>query len=294
MLSSKNTCRNILVTITQIKTKRMKLSIITINYNNKEGLRKTIDSVMSQTFKDYEWIIIDGGSTDGSREVIEAFSENFVYWCCEPDSGVYNAMNKGISRAQGEYLSFMNSGDCYYEKNTLENIFKQEVSGDILYGDVIYQFGNKDVLQCAPRSLSLYHLYKSTIYHQSSFIKKELFLDSGYDEKLKIVSDWKKWIEWVLQNKKYQYLPMTVAKVDTTGISMTNHTQREDERKFVLDEIFSECIIRDYDAIKDYERLFAYNPELEETLFFLKKRRLYKRMIKWNIRLMSLISNFLK
>ena len=85
----------------------MKLSIITINYNNKEGLQRTIDSVIGQTWHDFEWIIIDGGSKDGSKELIEQYQQYFAYWCSEPDKGVYNAMNKGIKHAQGEYLLFL-------------------------------------------------------------------------------------------------------------------------------------------------------------------------------------------
>ena len=91
----------------------MKLSIITVNLNNLEGLKKTYESVVSQTFTDYEWLVIDGGSTDGSREFIEQHQDKFAYWCSEPDKGIYNAMNKGIVRAKGEYLNFMNSGDYF-------------------------------------------------------------------------------------------------------------------------------------------------------------------------------------
>ena len=91
----------------------MKLSIITVNLNNLEGLKKTYESVVCQTFTDYEWLVIDGGSTDGSREFIEQHQDKFAYWCSEPDKGIYNAMNKGIVKAKGEYLNFMNSGDCF-------------------------------------------------------------------------------------------------------------------------------------------------------------------------------------
>ena len=94
--------------------------IITINYNNVDGLRKTINSVISQTFRDFEWIVIDGGSTDGSKDLINQYVEYFSYSISEPDSGVYNAMNKGIKVAHGEYFIFLNSGDYFYDKNVLE------------------------------------------------------------------------------------------------------------------------------------------------------------------------------
>ena len=121
----------------------MRLSIITVNYNNKDGLQKTIDSVISQTFKDFEWIVIDGGSTDGSRELIEKNKNYFSFWCSEHDKGVYNAMNKGIVHAKGEYLNFMNSGDCFVSNKVLEKIFSNDYTNDILYGNVVTFKNNK-------------------------------------------------------------------------------------------------------------------------------------------------------
>lgn len=97
-------------------TGNIKLSIITVNLNNCDGLRRTIDSVVSQTFTDFEWIVIDGGSTDCSRELMEQYKDHFAFWCSEPDNGIYNAMNKGIVHANGEWLLFLNSGDWLAEK----------------------------------------------------------------------------------------------------------------------------------------------------------------------------------
>lgn len=95
----------------------MKLSIITINYNNREGLRKTIESVVAQTTREFEYIVIDGGSTDGSVDVIKEFSDYIDYWVSEPDKGIYNAMNKGVKVAHGDYCQFLNSGDWLYDSN---------------------------------------------------------------------------------------------------------------------------------------------------------------------------------
>ena len=114
----------------------MKLSIITVNLNNLEGLKKTYESVVCQTFTDYEWLVIDGGSTDGSREFIEQHQDKFAFWCSEPDKGIYNAMNKGIVRAKGEYLNFMNSGDCFACENTLTGVLGKPRKADALYGYV--------------------------------------------------------------------------------------------------------------------------------------------------------------
>ena len=115
----------------------MKYSIITINYNNKDGLKKTIESVINQSCKDFEYIIIDGGSTDGSVDVIRQYADRINYWISEPDKGVYNAMNKGVAQAHGEYLNFMNSGDCFSDNSVLENIAHSLCSYDIVTGKVI-------------------------------------------------------------------------------------------------------------------------------------------------------------
>ena len=133
----------------------MKLSIITINLNNREGLQKTIESVISQTFRDFEWIVIDGGSTDGSAELIKQYAAHFAYWVSESDKGIYNAMNKGIRQAKGEWLQFLNSGDQLYEETTECAKYAQaEKEGRLLVlpckvGDAVYyhfQFKNKRIL----------------------------------------------------------------------------------------------------------------------------------------------------
>ena len=115
----------------------IKLTIITINFNHAEGLKRTIDSIVNQTFTDYEWIVVDGGSTDGSKELIEQYKDHFAWWCSEPDKGVYNAMNKGITHAMGEYINFMNSGDIFATPTILEEIFSTPRTADILYGRMV-------------------------------------------------------------------------------------------------------------------------------------------------------------
>lgn len=164
----------------------MKLSIITVNLNNREGLKKTIDSVVAQTFRDFEWIVIDGGSTDGSRELIEQYADHFAYWVSEPDKGIYNAMNKGIKVAKGEYLQFLNSGDWLCDEKVLQKVFDSGPDEQIVYGDCLESDGSLHVF---PSSLDALYFYRDMLNHQASFIRSSL-LEEGYDENYKYASDW--------------------------------------------------------------------------------------------------------
>ena len=211
----------------------MKLSIITVNYNNKAGLKKTIDSVIAQTWRDFEWIIIDGGSTDGSKELIEQYQQHFAYWCSEPDKGVYNAMNKGIDKAKGEYLNFMNSGDCFVNASTLQNVFSNKLTSDIVAGPVLLSNGQR-LYQYQENYVRM--LVCSALCHQSSFFKRDLFEHYRYREDFQLISDWAGLVKWLLfEGKTLQYLDVDVARYDLSGIS-SNHEEMINERNLLLQE----------------------------------------------------------
>ena len=202
----------------------MTLSIITINYNNLEGLRKTIDSVISQTWHDFEWIIIDGGSTDGSKELIEETAKQLAssdfnplsYWCSEPDKGIYNAMNKGVAVAKRQYCIFMNSGDCFYDKDVVKDIIEANISEDILTG-AIQRDGN--CIYNSPKHVSMRHFYHKTLFHQASFIKTSVLKELPYDESYKAVSDWKFFIEAIIIKKHtHRSIDRTIACMEPDGI----------------------------------------------------------------------------
>lgn len=222
-----------------------KLSVITINYNNRDGLQKTIEGVINQTFTDYEYIVIDGGSTDGSTDVIRKYAEKIDYWVSEPDKGIYHAMNKGILKAQGEYCNFINSGDYYTQNNILEQIFCQPQSEDILSG--LYRTDINQELNGHLIPLSMLSFVKTSIGHPSSFIKRNLFNNHLYDERFKIVSDWKFFIESVVfQNCTVKNIPEIVAVFDSTGISSTSRELEQQEKDTVLQELLPERIYKDY------------------------------------------------
>lgn len=230
----------------------MKLSIITINYNNVAGLRKTLESVVRQTSIDFEYIVIDGGSTDGSVEFIKQYQNKITYWRSEPDGGIYQAMNKGIRHAKGEYCQFLNSGDYLLTPDITERMLKNMPECSILYGNKIRDIGDRRIVEksYAGRRITLLDLYCSTIFHATAYIKRTLFEQYGlYDESLKIVSDWKFYLITVgLHNEKVAYRDIDMVWFDTQGISSTHKDLDKQERVKVLTDTLPETIRLDYQA----------------------------------------------
>jgi glycosyltransferase involved in cell wall biosynthesis len=242
----------------------MKYTIITINYNNKDGLRQTIKSVIEQSFKGFEFIIIDGGSTDGSLDVLKEYNKKITYWISEPDNGVYNAMNKGIAKAHGDYINFMNSGDCFYDRNVLANITEQHLSEDLIVGrDYHYNAETKKgFATILPPRLSMLTFIHHTLPHQSSFFKRELFDHNLYDEKLQIVADLKFYINQIcVKGCSVKLIDIIVCRREPDGISWTYNDKRMQEHSRVIQEILPSGAIKDY-----------------ETLYMLDKETMYKLM----------------
>lgn len=234
----------------------MKISVITITYNNVDGLRRTIASVVSQTYSDYEYVIIDGGSTDGSVEVIREYKDKITYWVSEKDGGIYNAMNKGVAVANGDYCIFMNSGDCFYNNTVLDDIIKQNPKEDIFVGIVIASDTKRVVSPTPMRDISLYHLYSGAIPHQGAFIKTSLLRELPYDETMKISADWKFFVQAViLRNCSLRYIEQVIAVYDMTGISTMHGDKMLEEKKQYLSEILPVRILADYKHMKDSECL---------------------------------------
>lgn len=214
----------------------MRLSIITINLNNIKGLRRTIDSVICQTWRDFEWIIIDGGSTDGSKELLEHNQHFFSYWSSEPDKGIYNAMNKGISHAVGDYLIFLNSGDCLHDDEVLSKIFRNEINADVIYGDLVIDSKDHSFIAHFPAHLTFHFLLCNSIGHPASLIRTTLLKESGYSEEFRIVSDWYKFIELFREGKLFHHIDVVIADFDSTGVS-SNTEKGDEERENVLKKV---------------------------------------------------------
>lgn len=234
----------------------MRYSIITINYNNREGLRQTIKSVLGQTYIDYEYIVIDGGSTDGSADVIREYSDKISYWVSERDHGIYHAMNKGVAHAHGDYCIFMNSGDIFYNNFVLEDVSKNNSSEDIIVGKVVIDEQDNIISPPPEGELTLYHLYWGAIPHQGAFIKTHLLLKYPYDETLKISSDWKFFLQTLIfDNCSIRYIDVYIARYDMNGFSAAHPKLMREEKDKILQERFPPRMLADYLRMKQSECL---------------------------------------
>jgi glycosyltransferase involved in cell wall biosynthesis len=226
----------------------MRLSIITINLNNKLGLEKTMHSIVSQTFSDFEYIVIDGGSSDESIDVINKYKHKITYWVSEKDNGIYNAQNKAIAVAKGEYCLFLNSGDYLVDSKILEKVFKNNFIEDILYGDMMIDKGDgKLKYGKQPEEITFEFLMETTIWHPVSFIKKTLFDKFGlYNEDLKIVADYDFFVKTILVNRvTKKHLPFAVSVFNTLGIGSSKQYEElhKKERTLVQEKYFSKEVI---------------------------------------------------
>lgn len=310
----------------------MKLSIITINYNNSEGLRKTLASVAAQTYPNIEHIIIDGGSTDGSVDVIREYEEKptpnpsqkgrEIKWVSEKDKGIYNAMNHGIEIALGrrvvntnhtsnithhtsqeslcDYVQILNSGDILAASDVTERMMaaldslnaqrstlNENGSPAILYGNMIKKdfTTGKIIGKSREVEYSLRQYYSSTMNHDCCYFRRNLFDTYGlYDENLKIVSDWKWFLQAIgLGHVKPVYVDIDVTIFDVSGISETNLALRNQERRQVLKELLPPAILADYDAhafeIEQMNRLRRRH--LYGLVYFIE--RVLFKLEKWHI-----------
>lgn len=231
----------------------MFFSIVTINYNNCDGLRRTIDSVLRQDFHQYEWIIIDGGSTDESLGLINNNSEHFSYWCSEPDKGVYNAQNKGILKASGEYILILNSGDCLAHDKVLSQIHTYGSDYDFILGNmIVHQDGECYLWDIKPEMLTARQFFYGTLPHPGTFIKRTMFNKYGlYDESMKICADWKFFVDAILLgNASIIKVPVTISDFEGGGMSDKLLELSKQERSTILNKIFPPMVQKDYQMLE--------------------------------------------
>ncbi len=245
------------------------LSIITVNLNNAEGLLKTIESVIHQTFDNYEYIVIDGASTDGSVELMKQYADKLTYWLSEPDKGIYNAMNKGIKAASGDYLLFLNSGDYLSGSNILEKISGYINDEDIIYGNGILETKEGKLVTIEiPDSPGVEYFSSNSLHHPSTLIKKRLFEQYGlYNEANRIVSDWEFFIKAiVISNVKIKKIPFSISVNEDNGFSrnIENRVIFKEEINSVLRRYFPVSVLS---LIEKYNTLKSENDRIRRNPF---------------------------
>lgn len=196
------------------------VTVITVCYNAVESIENTICSVINQSYSDVEYIIIDGGSLDGTVEVIQKYSTHIYKWVSEPDKGIYDAMNKGVELSHGDWVMFLNSGDTLVDSEVLKNTFSQFHSKliGVLYGDVILSYTYGKVV-ARPFSLEKMECF-FPFSHPASFVRGELLKSHGFNLKYRIVSDYNLFYQLYKEGVQFKYLPIRISVFEAeTGIS---------------------------------------------------------------------------
>lgn len=252
----------------------MKISIITIGLNNKNEYEKTLSSIVAQTNNDYELIVVDGSSTDGSLDTIKSFSSHISHLISEKDSGIYNAMNKGIKKASGDYCLFLNSGDTFHDTNVLQRVHNELSDADFYSGHIQRFNAKKRWVNKAPKHITAYYLIQKALHHPATFIRTQLLKERPYDENYKIVADWEEMVyELLLRNRSYQQLDFIISDFNTEGISSNPNYKNllAKERSQVLRELFTPRIVEALSGTNKFER---------RILYALSKENKWKRNIK--------------
>ena len=257
------------------------LSIITVNRNNDTGLKKTIESVISQTYRDFEFIIIDGASNDSSAVVINENISHLSYWVSEPDNGTYHAMNKGIKVARGEYCLFLNSGDYLVHSSVLEKIFNHEIKADIISGDVLkIRPNNRFRRVSSPESISLHKLCIHSLPHQASLIRRKLFDETGnYNESYRIASDWEFFLKaLILGEKSYQHISMDISYFKVGGVS--NRKENFDLAYQESTDILRRLFPKFADDLMEYR--YFYNSNFGQIISLIKKKQKLFKFVEYS------------
>ncbi len=255
------------------------VTVITVNYNNETGLEKTVNSVFEQTLDSFEYIVIDGGSTDGSKKLIQDNSEHLHYWVSEKDKGIYDAMNKGIDHATGDYIIFLNSGDTFHNNDVLSKFVGLKTAEDIVYGNTIFiRPDGRHTLKEMPSKMTSRTLMMRTLNHQSTFLKKSLFDNKRYDLSYKILADWVFYAAAIhVEGASYRHIDMIISDYSMDGLSSQseNETLKKEERHRFFNE-HSEDFITGF--VDEYNSLFREHQNLKKG-----------RFMKWALKLNSLI-----
>lgn len=226
----------------------MELSVITVCYNAVNVIEKTIMSVIRQSYDDFEYIVIDGNSVDGTVNIIQKYIDNIDYFLTEPDTGIYNAMNKGVSVARGKYCLFLNAGDAFINKDVLTNVIPFLTGESVISGNEIeIKNGKVEDYIIPPNKIDFPFLCNNSLRHQSTFIRTDLLKSHAYDETFKIASDWKFWFEQLYVNGlSYKPVDVDICLFAKDGISTNDKTDlaSKEREKVIYNTLGSEWVCR--------------------------------------------------
>lgn len=251
------------------------ISVITINFNDHIGLERTILSVVSQTYANFEYIVIDGGSSDGSKKVIEQYQDKITHWVSEPDKGIYHAMNKGVKQAKGEYCLFMNSRDFLCTPHTLEAAAKEikKVGTDFCTGNLICYKKDKVCGVIFPPKNSNFLILNKNLEHQATFARKTWLEQFPFSEETKIIGDWQNFVTSISVNgATYSPIKTTIALYDISGFSCINPEILIKERQNFKDSLIPTWFQNELDTIfTNNTHLFTISYHKHPVLFLLIK-----------------------
>lgn len=198
----------------------VKLSIVTVNYNDKTGLGRTLASIREQTSRPYQFIVIDAASADGSVEILRANLDVVDDWVSEPDAGPYEGMNKGFDRVKGDYVLFLNSGDTLFSSDIVDTIAQSDLGADVHYSNASFSRGGKSWLHSYPETIDLEYLFFNTLNHQNMLIKTSVLREhGGYDTGYKVLADWAFIMDLVSQNGSLRHFGHVIATYNLEGLS---------------------------------------------------------------------------
>lgn len=216
-----------------------RLTILTVVRNDLDGLKATAASVLAQTWTDYEWIVVDGASSDGTAEhVRDVLAPRLSFWCSEPDGGVYDAMNKGLAHAAGAYVLALNAGDVLHAADTLAQVFAAAPETDVIYGDWCHVQRVGRLICRPPRELPRDFFNFSNLCHQAMFVRTELLRARGYDTSWRLFADWARWRELAHEGRTFGHVAVIVCDYDLRrGLSAGNSpVRRREYRRLDLEE----------------------------------------------------------
>lgn len=254
------------------------ISIITVSYNAVASIEETIQSVINQTYYNIEYIIIDGGSTDGTVDIIEKYSDKIAYWVSEPDKGIYDAMNKGIVKASGEWINFMNSGDLFADSHVLDKIFalQKNDGASIIYGNSILKYDWGKYLSVVG---DLEELYKGMIFiHQSTFIRRKDIINEKYNLKYKLCADYNYFLNSLLIKRIFKYVPIPISIYEAEyGLSSKN-------KIILLEETFNirKSLLHESNSVSMYLRVFKI--KILQVFKILIPNKFVVLFRKWNLK----------